>query len=348
MTPTAVTPAARRDRSATPAPDTDSRRAPAGRPSSLRSGRTPRTTQAPRPTQVPRSAQPQARGSARVERTTRPAPATATAARAAKTAPRAGVKQPPRGKATSRSTSKQAPKRSPQRASSARSAAHRPAIRTSATPRARRRISGPAGGIASLAVAGGYGTVTLPARTRRRPRALPRPSIRLPRPRLPYVHPPSPAALARGAVAFVASLPESSLLDRVIRGRMWIPLLGVLLVGIVGLQVENLKLNAGLGGAIEQTTNLQSRNDWLRDDVAQLSDPQRIEGIAARHGMLMAPPSVTKFLGVGGTPSSGAVRAAIAGIHAPGSAYFASPVGTLSAADAAAAPGSTTAPATAG
>jgi hypothetical protein len=208
-------------------------------------------------------------------------------------------------------------------------------------------VSGPAGGVASLAVAGGYGTAALPARTRRRPRPLlPRPTVRVPR--LPHVAPPNPAALTRGAVAFVASLPESSLLDRVIRGRIWIPLLGVLLVGIVGLQVENLKLNAGLGGAIEQTTNLQSRNDWLRDDVAQLSDPQRIEGIAARHDMLMAPPSVTKFLGVGGTPSSSSVGAAIAGIHAPGSTYFASPAGTLSAADAAAAPGSTTAPATAG
>jgi cell division protein FtsL len=193
-------------------------------------------------------------------------------------------------------------------------------------------------------VAGGYGTVALPARTRRRPRpALPRPSVRLPR--LPRVELPRPGALARAAVAFVASLPESSLLDRVIRGRIWIPLLGVLLVGIVGMQVENLKLNAGLGGAIEQTATLQSRNDWLRADVAQLSNPQRIEGIAAQHGMLMAPPSVTKFLRVGGSAS---LRAAIAGIHAPGSTYFASPAGTLSVAAAAAAVGSSTAPAPAG
>jgi cell division protein FtsL len=198
-------------------------------------------------------------------------------------------------------------------------------------------------------VASGYGTVALPARTRPRPRpALPRPSVRLPRlPRLPHVELPRPGALARAAAAFVASLPESSLLDRVIRGRIWIPLLGVLLVGIVGMQVENLKVNAGLGRAIAQTSTLQSRNDWLRDDVAQLSDPQRIEGIAARHDMLMAPPSVTKFLRAGGT-SSASVRAAIAGIHAPGSTYFASPPGTLSAAAAAAAPGSSTAPAPAG
>jgi hypothetical protein len=203
-----------------------------------------------------------------------------------------------------------------------------------------------------MVAGGGYGTIALPAptRTRRRPRpALPRPSVNLPRlPRLPRVSPPRPSALARGAVRFVASLPESSLLDRVIRGRIWIPLLGVLLVGIVGMQVENLKLNAGLGGAIQQTSTLQSRNDWLRADVAQMSDPQRIEGIAARHDMLMAPPSVTKFLSAGGTPSSASVRAAIAGIHAPGSTYFASPAGTLSAAAAAAAPGSSTAPTPAG
>jgi cell division protein FtsL len=207
-------------------------------------------------------------------------------------------------------------------------------------------VSGPAGGAASLMTAGGYGTIALPAPTRPRRRsrpALPRPRVRLPR--LPRVTAPSPSAWAHGAVGFVATLPESSLLDRVIRGRIWIPLLGVLLVGIVGMQVENLKLNAGLGGAIEQTSNLQSRNDWLRDDVAQLSNPQRIEGIAARHGMLMGPPSATKFLRAGGTSSSASVRAAIAGIHAPGSTYFVGPAQTLSAAAAAAAPGSTTAPA---
>ena len=169
-----------------------------------------------------------------------------------------------------------------------------------ATPRARRRVVRSAGrrrqldGRRRLRHGRAPGADASPPA----PRAAPRRASRLPRsaPRLPRVEPPSPAALARGAAAFVASLPESSLLDRVIRGRIWIPLLGVLLVGIVGMQVENLKLNAGLGGAIEQTTTLQSRNDWLRDDVAQLSDPQRIEGIAARHGMLMAPPSATKFL----------------------------------------------------
>ena len=159
--------------------------------------------------------------------------------------------------------------------------------------------------------------------------------------RLPHVAPPSPAAVARRTGAFVVSLPESSLLDRVVRGRIWIPLLGVLLVGIVATQVEILKLNAGAGGAVAQTTTLQSRNDALRASVTGLANQQRIETIAAQHGMVMAPPDSIKFLHPGG---SGYVRAAAAGIRAPGSSYFVGPVGTSSAAAASASPGSSTAP----
>jgi hypothetical protein len=195
-------------------------------------------------------------------------------------------------------------------------------------------------------MAGGAGAVALPSPARRRPRrpAPARRTVRLPRlPRLrtPHVAPPSPAALARRTGAFVVSLPESSLLDRVIRGRIWIPLLGVLLVGIVAMQVEILKLNAGVGAAIGQTTTLQSRNDTLREGVTGLANEQRIETIAARHGMVMAPPESVKFLY---RNALGDLGRAIAGIRAPGSSYFVGPVGTSSAATAAASPGSTTTP----
>ncbi len=45
--------------------------------------------------------------------------------------------------------------------------------------------------------------------------------------------------------------------------------------------------------------------------------------------MLMAPPSATKFLGPARQHLRARVRAALAGIHAPGSTYFVSPTGTL-------------------
>ena len=61
--------------------------------------------------------------------------------------------------------------------------------------------------------------------------------------------------------AAVLSLPDHHLLDRVIRGRAWIPLLGVLLAGIVATQVEILKLGASMGRSLEQTSSLTSQNE---------------------------------------------------------------------------------------
>ena len=55
-----------------------------------------------------------------------------------------------------------------------------------------------------------------------------------------------PSVAARGLLV-IRGLPEHALLDRIVRGRVWIPLLGVLLVGIVAMQVEILKLGAGMG-----------------------------------------------------------------------------------------------------
>ena len=56
----------------------------------------------------------------------------------------------------------------------------------------------------------------------------------------------------------IRGLPEHTLLDRIVRGRAWIPLLGVLLVGIVAMQVEILKLGAGMGRWIHRSSTLQT------------------------------------------------------------------------------------------
>jgi hypothetical protein len=85
-------------------------------------------------------------------------------------------------------------------------------------------------------------------------------------------------------------------LDRIIRGRYWIPLLGLLLAGIVAMQVEVLKLNAGIGRALEQSTSSQNRNEQLRAAVARGADDQRIESIAAHMGMVMPQPAAIRFL----------------------------------------------------
>jgi hypothetical protein len=135
-----------------------------------------------------------------------------------------------------------------------------------------------------------------------------RPSSR----RAPTPGPRLGASVSARLQAFVRALPDHPLLDRIIRGRAWIPLLGVLLAGIVAMQVEVLKLNASVGRSLERGTALQSRNELLRANVASLSDDQRIERLAASMGMIMPGPTQIAFLS---SQSGGRVGAAIKNIH---------------------------------
>jgi hypothetical protein len=153
--------------------------------------------------------------------------------------------------------------------------------------------------------------------------------------------------LAARSWTYLRALPDHSLLDRVVRGRLWIPLLGVLLVGIVAMQVEVLKLNAGIGRSTVQAATFQTENQQLRSTVAQLSSDQTIESEAAAMGMKMAAPTAIGFLGNGSAQT--AARAA-GSIRAPNAADFAEQLQQRSAtaAEAALAAGSTQADSTNG
>ncbi|MFL5862837.1 MAG: hypothetical protein ACJ780_19010 [Solirubrobacteraceae bacterium] len=186
------------------------------------------------------------------------------------------------------------------RPATARASGHRSGVRRQVTPRGLRRVSGPAGGAGPAPA----GPVRAPARTRpsRRPR------------------PPATVKVrwrARPA-ACVRALSDHALLDRIIRGRAWIPLFGLLLVGIVAMQVEVLKLNAGIGRSIERASALQSQNELLRAGVTRLSDEQRIERIAAQMGMVMPAPDQARFV----TSGPVSVERALTRIKAPDASGF--------------------------
>jgi hypothetical protein len=129
------------------------------------------------------------------------------------------------------------------------------------------------------------------------------------------------------ALAVARSLPDHSLLDRIVRGRLWIPLLGVLLIGIVASQVEILKLNASLGQGIVRAAALQSADQRLANTVSQLSDVQRIEQKAAQMGLSMPAAYLPIFLSGG----RGELRRALANIHRPDPAAFEARVAALAA-----------------
>ncbi len=163
-----------------------------------------------------------------------------------------------------------------------------------------------------------------------RPSQPPRPR-RVSGPARGRAQPASPAAGRRPSIAargllVIRGLPEHTLLDRIVRGRAWIPLLGVLLVGIVAMQVEILKLGAGMGRWIHRSTTLQTTNEALQANVAALMDDQRIERLAAKAGMVMPAPTALSFLSA--KPAADATRAA-ATVHAPDPATFTAQLPTL-------------------
>ena len=119
--------------------------------------------------------------------------------------------------------------------------------------------------------------------------------------------------------AFIRSLPDHRLLDRLIRGRWWIPVLGVMLAGIVAMQVEVLKLGASMGRSLERNSVLSSSNAELRQSVATLGDDQRIEQLAASMGMVMPPAQAVGFLAASAAANPGR---ALANIHEPSASSF--------------------------
>ncbi len=109
---------------------------------------------------------------------------------------------------------------------------------------------------------------------------------------------PTTGGLALGAWEALASLAggtRNHLLDKLIRGRAWIALVAFALIGIVAMQLWVVKLNVGIGGALERTALLQQESSTLASEDSALSSGERIEQLAAAKGMVPAPPGALHF-----------------------------------------------------
>jgi cell division protein FtsL len=145
-------------------------------------------------------------------------------------------------------------------------AARHPARTTRRTPTQRppRRISGP-------------------SRPKRDPRASVTAGTAVARP---------PLALRLGTRAMRVG--DARVLDRLVRGRAWIALVAVALMGVVFMQVSLLKLNAGISRAVTAADTFDRQNSSLREEISKLDSPERIQAVAAKLGMV--------------TPAAGDVR----------------------------------------
>jgi hypothetical protein len=99
---------------------------------------------------------------------------------------------------------------------------------------------------------------------------------------------PIAAGTAGRAAVAVTQLPESGLIYRLTRGRAWIGVLGVLLVGIVALNVVTLSFAASAGKIDERITELSKENSMLQSREAEHYGQARVRHEAAEQGLTMS------------------------------------------------------------
>jgi len=166
---------------------------------------------------------------------------------------------------------------------------------------------------------------TVPRRSAARPAAQPQPRrLRAPHPRV---------------AERLRALPDAPWLDRLVRGSGWIPLVALGLLGIVFMQVTMLKLNAGIGRAVETAATLERQNGELRDQVSRLDSGERIEAVARKLGMVVPAAGSQRYVTV--RPGRTDARAAARNVTRPDPVQ---PGSTLPAKQAAAAPAEQAAP----
>ena len=146
-------------------------------------------------------------------------------------------------------------------------------------------------------------------------RAAPRPLRPVPGPRRvsgPTRTRPAAATTAPGilvgAAGLARTLPDSRALDRLIRGRTWVAVIAVALIGIVAMQVHMLGLNAGIGRAVEKATTLEQQNTALRLEVSRLGSGDRIATEAQQLGLVMPNAGEVRYTDVHATDATRAAK----------------------------------------
>jgi hypothetical protein len=191
---------------------------------------------------------------------------------------------------------KKRPRDRPRPGGSGRSNAAAPAKAPSRKPAAPKRKAAPARKKATSARA-----AAAPARRKAAPKR-----------RSAGVIPIAAGHAGRAAVA-VTQLPESGLIHRLTRSRAWIGVLGLLLVGIVALNVVTLSFAASSGKVDVKNTELSKENSMLQSRVAEKYGQAKLRHEAAALGLAMPTTAVPQLIKAhGGDVNEAAARLAAA------------------------------------
>jgi cell division protein FtsL len=104
---------------------------------------------------------------------------------------------------------------------------------------------------------------------------------------------------------------DARVLDRLVRGRAWIALMAIGLMGIVFMQVSLLKLNAGISRAVTAADTFDRQNSSLREEISKLDSGERIQAVAAKLGMVTPAAGDVHYLdgrGVDGARAAASIK----------------------------------------
>ncbi len=99
-----------------------------------------------------------------------------------------------------------------------------------------------------------------------------------------------------GAFERLSRIPDHRVVDRLLRGRACILVIGIMLGGIVAMQVSLLRLNAGISRAVQTKDTLELQNSALQAAIATGTSGERIREAAIAHSMVDPQAGDTRYL----------------------------------------------------
>jgi hypothetical protein len=105
-----------------------------------------------------------------------------------------------------------------------------------------------------------------------------------------------PVRSRTGTFERISRLPDHFVVDRLLRSRACIWLIGIMLGGIVAMQVSLLRLNAGISRAVQTQSTLELQNATMQASIAEATSSEKLRAAAADAGMVEPQAGDTRYL----------------------------------------------------
>jgi hypothetical protein len=99
-----------------------------------------------------------------------------------------------------------------------------------------------------------------------------------------------------GAFERLSRLPDHRVVDRLLRGRACIWVIGIMLGGIVAMQVSLLRLNAGISRAVQTQDTLVRKTAALQGEIAETTSGEKIRTGASDLNRVDPPAGDVRYL----------------------------------------------------